>query len=245
MVAIKRCGEGSALSDLSAAVHYGAWKREPQEIHVTVPAARRCVVDGVHVHRRERFEVVWWRGVPCITIEETILDCAVVLSRDDLEHLINQADIKRLTTPEKVRAAAAAAGKRPGAAKVRRVLDIATFQFTRSQLERAFIPIALRAGLPRPLTAQIVNGYEVDFYWPELGLVVEADGLTYHRTAQQQARDLKRDQAHTAAGLHCCRFSHGQIRYEPDHVEQVLRSVAQLRQHLVAVDVQRPARVGA
>jgi very-short-patch-repair endonuclease len=81
--------------------------------------------------------------------------------------------------------------------------------------------------LPRPLTAQIVNGEEVDFFWPELGLVIETDGLTYHRTPQQQAKDLARDQKHVASGLTCCRFSHGQIRYEPKRVEAVLRALAE------------------
>jgi very-short-patch-repair endonuclease len=37
-----------------------------------------------------------------------------------------------------------------------------------------------KAGLPSPLSKQIVNGWEVDFYWPDLGLVVETDGLRYH-----------------------------------------------------------------
>jgi very-short-patch-repair endonuclease len=34
----------------------------------------------------------------------------------------------------------------------------------------------MEAGLPLPLTKQMVNGFEVDFYWPDLGLVVETDG---------------------------------------------------------------------
>ena len=53
-----------------------------------------------------------------------------------------------------------------------------------------------------------MNGYEVDFYWPELGIVVEADGLRYHRTPSQQKRGLERDQAHLAAGMWPLRFSH-------------------------------------
>jgi hypothetical protein len=39
------------------------------------------------------------------------------------------------------------------------------------------LAIARDAGLPAPLTGQVVNGFEVDFYWPDLGLVVETDGL--------------------------------------------------------------------
>ncbi len=81
-----------------------------------------------------------------------------------------------------------------------------------------FRPIAEGAGLPPPLTKQWVNGFEVDFYWPDLGLVVETDGLRYHRTPSTQSRDALRDQTHTAAGLTTLRFTHYQVKYEPAHV---------------------------
>ncbi len=65
-----------------------------------------------------------------------------------------------------------------------------------------------------------------DFYWPDLGLVVETDGLRYHRTPAQQAKDRRRDQAHTAAGLTPLRFTHGQIAFEPAYVRATLEEVA-------------------
>ena len=46
--------------------------------------------------------------------------------------------------------------------------------------------------------------------------MVETDSLRYHRTPAQQARDRERDQAHTAAGRTPLRFTHAQVRYEPD-----------------------------
>jgi hypothetical protein len=85
---------------------------------------------------------------------------------------------------------------------------------------------ARRAGLPEPLTRYRLNGFRVDFYWPELGLVVETDGLRYHRTPAEQARDRLRDQAHAAAGLTALRFTHAQIRWEAAQVERTLTAVA-------------------
>jgi very-short-patch-repair endonuclease len=79
--------------------------------------------------------------------------------------------------------------------------------------------------MPDPFTGAMVNGFEVDFHWPELGLVVETDGLRYHRTPAQQARDRLRDQAHTAAGLTTLRFTHAQVRFEARHVAQTLEAV--------------------
>ncbi len=77
-----------------------------------------------------------------------------------------------------------------------------------------------------PVTGQRLNGFKVDFYWPDIGLVVETDGLRYHRAPAQQARDRVRDQAHTTAGLTCLRFAHAQVRYEPDYVCATLSAIA-------------------
>ena len=45
-----------------------------------------------------------------------------------------------------------------------------------------------------PQTQAWLDGYRVDFYWPELGLVVETDSLRYHRTPFKQASDKRRGQ---------------------------------------------------
>jgi very-short-patch-repair endonuclease len=56
--------------------------------------------------------------------------------------------------------------------------------------------------------------------------VVETDGLRYHRTPAEQARDRLRDQAHTAAGLTQLRFTHEQVRYWPHYVRRILTATA-------------------
>jgi very-short-patch-repair endonuclease len=100
------------------------------------------------------------------------------------------------------------------------------FAMTRSDLEQRFLPLVSVAGLPRPQTQQVANGYKVDFYWQELGLVVETDSWTHHRTPAQQNRDRLRDQAHLAAGLTPVRFTHAQVAYEPERVVATLRALA-------------------
>jgi very-short-patch-repair endonuclease len=98
---------------------------------------------------------------------------------------------------------------------------------TRDQLlARGFSRHAIdKAGLSRPETQCYVNGFKVDFYWPELHLIVETDGLRYHRTPAQQTRDRLRDQVHTAAGLTTLRFTHAQVFYDRGHVELTLKAV--------------------
>ena len=56
--------------------------------------------------------------------------------------------------------------------------------------------------------------------------MVETDGLTYHRTPAEQKADRERDQDHTAAGLTPVRFTHAQIKYEPERVVAILRATA-------------------
>ncbi|MEA2613522.1 MAG: hypothetical protein QOI52_1481, partial [Chloroflexota bacterium] len=68
--------------------------------------------------------------------------------------------------------------------------------------------------------------FRVDCYWREMGLVVETDGLRYHRTPGQQAHDRHRDQVLTAAGLTVLRFTHGQVSHEAERVRATLRAVA-------------------
>lgn len=228
MAAVLACGDGAALSHESAASHLGLLRTKLlRPVHVSVPAVgQRHERTGLVVHRRTAFEATRRHGIPTTTPELTIVDLTQGRSRDEIEGLINEADMRGLSDPERLRRALDAMGAVPGKKALRLILDARTFRFTRSGLERAFIPIALRAGLPRPLTCHVVLGRERDFFWPQLGLVVEADGLTYHRTPAQQAEDLRRDQELVAAGLTPCRFSHGQIRYEAGRVEAVLAEVA-------------------
>lgn len=112
-----------------------------------------------------------------------------------------------------------------GVKKLRTLIDRCTFALTDSVLESRFKRVARAAGLPEPLTQQWVNGYRVDFYWPDLGLVVETDGWRYHRTAARQNQDRRRDHAHTLAGLTQVRFTHAQVRWQPAYVAAVLRRV--------------------
>jgi very-short-patch-repair endonuclease len=148
------------------------------------------------------------------------------LPRDHLERAVNEADRLDLIDPEALREALDGRVLQPGVGKLRDLLDRRTFTFTDSALERRFKPIARAAGLPQPLTQQRVNGFRVDFFWPELGLVVETDGLRYHRTPSQQARAHVRDQTHLAADLMPLRFTHAQVAYGRPYVEATLRRVA-------------------
>lgn len=229
MAAVLACGAGAALSHRSAAELWGIGPRAAFE--VTVPAGRKPRRPGIRVHRRvlDPAQTTRRRNTPTTSITCTLVDLASHLPKDHLERAVNEADRLDLIDPEELRKALEAFAGQTGVAKLRTLLDRLTFTLTDSALERRFKPIGRSAGLPQPLTQQRVNGFRVDFYWPDLGLVVETDGLRYHRTPSQQTRTLRRDQAHYASGLLPLRFSHAQIRWEPDYVAAMLRRAVSRR----------------
>jgi hypothetical protein len=101
--------------------------------------------------------------------------------------------------------------------------------FTRSALERRFLALCRRAGLPRPLvnhtlTAVDHEPYEVDFYFPAYRLVVETDGWDTHRTRVAFERDRAKDAALVAAGHTVLRFTKRQIADDPDTVAERVRA---------------------
>jgi very-short-patch-repair endonuclease len=156
---------------------------------------------------------------------DTLIDLATRLGDAELERALNHADKLDLVDPEQLRVQLTGV-RTPGAKRLRELLDKATFVLTDSELERMFIPIAASAGLPEPETQVVLHGHRVDFFFRDAGLVVETDGLRYHRTPTQQSRDRVRDQQLTAAGLRVLRFTHAQIKFGAEYVARILRRLS-------------------
>ncbi len=231
MAAVLACGGvgTAALSHSSAAALFKIGVEQAAAIEVSTVSAARIRPPGIRVHRRSALRDGWYgfyEGIPITTPVQTLIDLATRHGAPRMERAMNEADHLGLVRTDDLRKALDDHPGEPGVARLRGIIDRATFRYTRSGLEQAFLPLARRAGLPSPRTSVYVSTYEVDFHFPELGLVVEADSLTYHRTAAQQKKDHERDQAHTAAGLTTLRFTHGQIKYEPERVVRTLRATA-------------------
>jgi hypothetical protein len=229
MAAVRACGPGAALSHRSAAALWGFGKEHRDYIDVSVPRDSEARLRGIRCHRRPSLpssEITTQLNIPLTQPVRTFLDLATVAGPRTLERAINEADKHDVIDPDALRRALDDHAGEPGIRPLRRILDKHTFRLSDDELELLFRPIAAAAGLPTPLTKQIVNRFEVDFFWPDLGLVVETDGWRYHRTPAAQTRDALRFQTHTAAGLTPLRFSHYQVKCEPRHVVQILRATA-------------------
>jgi very-short-patch-repair endonuclease len=234
MAAVLACGDRAALSHRSAAELWGIGYEEKGRIDVTVTGRREIKRTGLKVRMRPKLSersVVRRFGIPITNPVQTLIDLATELKPMRLERAVNQADVHDLVDPETLRTALDGFVGTPGVKTLKTLLDRHTFRLSDSDLEILFRPLARAAAFPSPLSKHWVLGYEVDFWFPGHGLVVETDGLRYHRTPAQQARMVKRDQTHASAGLRVLRFTHWQIAHAPTEVTDVLRKI---RPHLTA-----------
>ncbi len=234
MAAVLACGSGAALSYGSAAALWGFEKERRGAPEVSIARASRRRPPNVLVYRRPNLrsaEVEIEAGIPVTSVVRTFIDVAAHLDPQRIERAVNEADRLGLIDPETLFDALELHPGKRGVGPLRQILGRRAFRLTDSELERRFLRLVGEVGLPTPLTQQRLNGFEVDFFWPDLGLVVETDGLRYHRTPAQQARDRLRDQAHLAAGMTPLRFTHEQVRFEAGYVRLTLLAVAnRLRQ---------------
>jgi predicted transcriptional regulator of viral defense system len=231
MIAVLACGEEAALSHRSAAALWRIGSELRRRIDVSV--RRRCDLSrpGLGIHVRAALPATDFTTrsrIPVTTPIRTLIDLAGELDDNPLERAVNEADKHDLVDPETLREALALRTGEPGVKRLAALLDRHTFRLSDSDLEIYFRPLAAQAGLPVPLTKVWVLDFEVDFHFPDLGLVVETDGLRYHRTPSEQARAVQRDQTHVAAGLRVLRFTHWQIAYEAEYVVGILGRVREV-----------------
>lgn len=231
--AVLACGEDAALSHASAAAAFGLRKAigdhwcPADPIHVSVPRDR-ARHDGIRCPERNPMPAVeLFDAIHVTTIESTLVDLAATIR--PLEPLIracNEADRLGILDHAGFVGLVESLKGRRGIRKLRLLLNL---ERTDSNLERRFLKLLDRAGLPKPLTQQELHGFRVDFFWPERGLVVETDGLTFHRTPAEQARDRWRDQVLTRNKLVVVRFTNAQVRLEPEEVVKTMRLLLQQR----------------
>jgi very-short-patch-repair endonuclease len=240
MAAVLACGPEALLSHHSAAVLWGIRRAQPRDVqrmdvHVVVPRGNSKLRPGIRAHRRHNHEAPGRRevdGIPVTHPVATLVDLAASGGRGrvaaagipdgQLEAAVNEADHLKLVNPERLRSALDVLPQWLGVERLRGLLHAPTIALTTTELERLFLPLAREAGLPAPQTQVWLDGHRVDFFWPDLGLVVEADSLRYHRTPFKQASDKRRDNAHAGSGLTTLHFTHGQICHEPAYVRGTL-----------------------
>lgn len=227
IAAVLSCGRGAVLSHESAAALWGIEDRE-RRIIVSLPSSRRSRQRDIRVHclKFEPGDRGLIDSIPVTSPVRTLIDLATLADPRRLEAALNAADKLGLVHPNTLRSQIVVRRRQAGVPALLKMLDPLTFRRTDSDLERTFLRLVRQTNLPLPETGVRLHGFRLDFFWRDLGLVVETDGLRYHRTPSQQAKDRLRDQTLTTHGLTVLRFAESQVGSKPNEVKATLLGVA-------------------
>jgi very-short-patch-repair endonuclease len=212
MAAVLAVGPDAVLSHRSAAALWSL--RQSTRVEVISPRKRR--IPGVLTRRilLPPDEITVRDGVPVTTPARTLFDLASVVTQRQLEHALNEAEIRRLTSPLPLDALIARHALRKGTIALRRALEKQRQigeTVIRSDFETAFLDFTAQHGLPRPTTNQPLGPYEPDAFWPDQRLIVELDSYDIHTTRQAFEQDRTRDRALTTAGYRTIRITWRQL----------------------------------
>jgi very-short-patch-repair endonuclease len=229
MAAVLAMGDGAVLSYRSAGALWGMRDSARTPIEVTVPRNRRPR-PGIEVHHTvlPADEVTVERNIPVTTVTRTLLDLAAVISEQQLEHALNEAEIRRLTSPLSVDALVARHPNRRGIQAIKRALEKQRQigeTVTKSTMERRFLALLDAHRIPRPKTNQPLGPYHPDALWPDQRLVVELDSYGIHTTRKAFEQDRERDRALTTAGYRVVRISWRQLQHQPQALAHQLRTL--------------------
>jgi hypothetical protein len=111
--------------------------------------------------------------------------------------------------------------------------------FTRSGLERRFLALVKRAGLPLPATNLFIEGHELDAYWPTERFAVELDTYDHHGDPSAFEQDRLRQQNLKLAGIELTRITGTRMDREPTAVARRLRQLLSQRRRQLGISPPR------
>ena len=216
LAAVMACGDGAVLSHRSAAALWGIRPSAAARFDVTVPRTSGVRSSArIVVHRSRRpTETTKHDGIPLTTPGQTLADLALALPRRALEKAAERAEAMRLDVR--------VPPHHPGSKRLAEATAHDLSTTTDSPLEDAFLELCDAHGIPRPLVNTVVEGYEVDFCWPEERLIVETDGYEHHGTRAAFERDRAKDARLAARGWRVVRFTNAQVRGAARSVAEVV-----------------------
>lgn len=169
-------------------------------------------------------------GIPCTTIEWTLIHLGAVVPAVLVEQALDDALRRHLTTPEKlwtVFVRVAGRGVR-GAGVIRPLLvrRLGTSGRRPNGFEKRFFRILERAGLPLPdAQVEIRDGEFVayaDWGYPPRPIVMECVSDEWHNGRVRRNRDIKRRNRIVNLGIEVLEFTDDQVRHEQDWVAKTV-----------------------
>jgi very-short-patch-repair endonuclease len=206
LAAVLAAGPGSALSHGSSAQLHRVSRTDPPFVALVSPRTRSLAGVRVHWYRRlDPRDVTTERGIPVTTVHRTLVDLADERSPHELGSVIHEAAYLGRFVEAAVRDSMARVNGRRNFEVLERAIALYK-QGSAGIKSRAELRLALNAAdLPEFLTNVHVEDIEVDFYWPDLKLVVEIDG-PHHGRPSTRREDRLKERILEQAGYEVLRF---------------------------------------
>lgn len=167
-------------------------------------------------------------GIRCVSAERLILDSLLFrFGEQEIHNAIDSAIRMRLVGEQRLRQRIVQ--ELPPNSRHRRLLINALIDTGgESALERRFLALMRRAGLPRPELRRVYRTgarivARVDAEFPG-GLIVELDGHGTHATREQRRHDAQRRTELTLRGKRVITFTYDDVHGRPDWVLDALRA---------------------
>jgi hypothetical protein len=206
------------------------------------PTSGRASRDGIVVHRSAlRPEDVGRRNeIPVTSLLRTTMDLAAVQTMREFERSFEEAQVRHSLSPDLLAVEVVCRRRYRGNGRLGAVLkDAVDPAAVLSVLELRFLALCARHGIPRPLVNERFGPWRPDFLWPEARVVVETDGLRFHRTAAQRRRDAEKDAYLRAHGHAVIRLTWADVVERPQPVAAgVLAALAGRDRSTTSVSVQ-------
>jgi very-short-patch-repair endonuclease len=224
--AVAAAGCGAAASHRTGVALWGLVDWQPEVVEVTSLTGAGRSDASLRIHRCRDLhpdDVTIHRGIRVTTLSRSLIDFAGGASRRQVERALSQASLKELYDAAEMDGSLARSNGRHGARLVRSLVGAGVTR-TRSSYERRLLAILRKHSLPRPRINEQVNGYEVDFHWPEARLIVEIDSRTFHLTKRAFEEDRRRDADLLLMGWRVLRVTERRLYEEPGAIGALIAS---------------------
>lgn len=222
-VGLLSLGPSAMVSHRAAAALHGFERATTDAVEFQVPRACRNRSGALCVHSTSfigSLDVVSVKGFRVTSATRTVIDLARLrVSTLELEAAVDSAIRSFASSPEVIgRRLAALRG--PGRWGCRRLDELLADAGGHTVLERRFLTLVRRAGLPRP-RCQAVTEFgrggqaRVDFAFDPYRLLVEVNGRRGHASDAERAKDAHRRNELQAIGYVVLEFTWNQVTRTP------------------------------
>jgi very-short-patch-repair endonuclease len=181
-------------------------------------------IDARRTKTLDRRDVTAVSAIACTTVPRTLVDLAAVLDEDALARACHEAGVLYGTAPRQVDAVLRRLPNAKGAAALRAIMS-GEVKVSLSKLERAFLELLARHGLPLPITNKLVDGRRIDCRWPDHRLTVELDGWRFHNSRHSWEQGNQRERQARIRGERFRRFTYADVLEDPAYMLAELRKL--------------------